>query len=231
MDLHHSLRPHPLPLAVAGLALCGAGLGVYSGPGLASQQLIAGAILFAFLCGLAVTLTRFERQPEGVATRQLLRVTLPTLWAPPVIVALAFAVADYAPGLGLVFIAAGLGLFFTVLFDETLAELRWLRALPGGEPSLREAIERLHLAGYTEDFLPESGGLRALRSGRLYPASRLHADEVLRFEGESDPDDEAIVYALSGLDEEVFGTLALSYSAQLAPEEIEALQQLREVRA
>jgi hypothetical protein len=64
--------------------------------------------------------------------------------------------------------------------------------------TVSEAITRLTLDGYTESFRAEPGGLRALGRGVLLDPAELRVDELARYEGPSDPADEALVLALRG---------------------------------
>jgi hypothetical protein len=64
--------------------------------------------------------------------------------------------------------------------------------------TLTEAIERLRGDGYTHDFFAVPGGkLRCRQCGEELDASTLTITQVVRFEGESNPDDESVLYGLS----------------------------------
>jgi hypothetical protein len=65
-----------------------------------------------------------------------------------------------------------------------------------GYTTLAEAIDDLTRRGFTEQFSIVEGGLRAVGTGRTFPADELTVREYHRFEGVSDPDDTAIVYAI-----------------------------------
>jgi hypothetical protein len=69
--------------------------------------------------------------------------------------------------------------------------------------NLAQAVESLTAAGYQDDFRAERGGLRALRNRRLHEPELPDIDEVVRFEGATDPDVEAAVFALNS---EMYGT-------------------------
>jgi hypothetical protein len=65
--------------------------------------------------------------------------------------------------------------------------------------TLTEAIERLRAQGFLTDFSAVPGGrLRCEQCGSEFDAAQLHIDEIVRFEGASDPGDESILFALSG---------------------------------
>lgn len=78
--------------------------------------------------------------------------------------------------------------------------------------TLSEAIRRLTDAGYVHDFRAEGGQLVCDRCGSRFDPSEMTIDEIVRFEGMSDPDDEAILYALGTGS----GSLGL-YSAAYGP--------------
>ena len=77
--------------------------------------------------------------------------------------------------------------------------------------TLTETLAALKKEGYTEDFNVKADCLLCQEGRfRLYPAE-FHIDKVFRFEGESDPDDEAVLYAISSEKYKLKGTLVNSY--------------------
>ena len=61
-----------------------------------------------------------------------------------------------------------------------------------------DATARLRAAGYGGDFVAtEDGRLRCAACGTEHDPAAMVIDEVVRYEGASDPDDEAILLALS----------------------------------
>ena len=58
------------------------------------------------------------------------------------------------------------------------------------------AVDGLTRRGFTEDFRAVDGRLRALGVGQTFAPADLVIREFHRFEGISDPDDMAIVYAI-----------------------------------
>jgi hypothetical protein len=91
--------------------------------------------------------------------------------------------------------------------------------------TLAEATQRLARAGYEETFRAEEGGLRAVAAGRLLAPEELEVDEVVRFEGPSDPADEAALFALRAPDG-LRGTFAVAYGAATPPTEGEMARRL-----
>lgn len=66
--------------------------------------------------------------------------------------------------------------------------------------TMLEAIAALKRRGFTENFVLAADGLRALSSGRVYGPEALHIVEYHRFEGETDPDDMSVLYAIAAQD-------------------------------
>ncbi len=65
-----------------------------------------------------------------------------------------------------------------------------------GCATLAGVIDDLARRGFTEHFAVVENRLRALESGLTFRADELTVREYHRFEGLSDPDDMAIVYAI-----------------------------------
>ena len=64
------------------------------------------------------------------------------------------------------------------------------------EETLRRVVDELTRRGYTEHLKAVDGGLQALDSGERFGSRDLTIRGYYRFEGVSDPDDMAIVYAI-----------------------------------
>ena len=89
--------------------------------------------------------------------------------------------------------------------------------------TITEAVKQLHQQGYTLDFNLKQGKLAA--DGQDYPAAEFEIVDVYRYEGASDPADEATVYALvsaSGLK----GLLVSGYGISSDSASEETLKQL-----
>ena len=84
------------------------------------------------------------------------------------------------------------------------------------EPSLTRTIDELGRAGFVEHFGMSGDGLRSFTSGRRYRAGEVVIREFHRFEGVSDPDDMAIVYALESVNG-TRGTLVDAFGAYSDP--------------
>ena len=65
--------------------------------------------------------------------------------------------------------------------------------------TLSQATARLQALGYTGNWIAQPGGtLHCSQCKTDLDAATLTIDEIVRFEGDSDPGDEAILYALTG---------------------------------
>lgn len=89
-----------------------------------------------------------------------------------------------------------------------------------------EAIERLQAAGYEMEMSAAPGG--RLRCGVCHDDLDPHTaviEETVRFEGASDPDDEAIVLAISTPHGHL-GHLVAAYGPDMSADEVSLLQAL-----
>jgi hypothetical protein len=86
-----------------------------------------------------------------------------------------------------------------------------------GLPTLAATMDELTRRGFTEHFITGNGMLRAANSGKLVRADEVMVVEYHRYEGVSDPDDMAILYALETLSG-LRGTLADAFGVYADPE-------------
>jgi hypothetical protein len=84
------------------------------------------------------------------------------------------------------------------------------------EPGMAGVIDRLTQAGYGDTFKGELGGVHALRSGHIHRPEDLQVDSIDRFEGISDPDDQAIVLAIDCPSDGCRGTYAVPYGNNMS---------------
>jgi hypothetical protein len=82
--------------------------------------------------------------------------------------------------------------------------------------SLAEAVDTLTARGFTEHFRVVGGRLCAVGTGEMFRGEDLVIRAFRRFEGISDPDDMAIVYAIEG--DHVRGTLTDAYGVYADPQ-------------
>lgn len=62
--------------------------------------------------------------------------------------------------------------------------------------TLTEALIDLNKRGYAYSFNIEEKGARCIETGELFEPENITIDEYHRFEGESNPDDMSVVYAV-----------------------------------
>ncbi len=93
--------------------------------------------------------------------------------------------------------------------------------------TVTEAVNDLVKRGYTENFGSGDDGIHCQEKNISFSPADFVIDEVYRFEGNTDPADETIVYAISALHENVKGVLVNGYgmySDSMTNEMIEKLK-------
>jgi hypothetical protein len=95
-----------------------------------------------------------------------------------------------------------------------------------GAETLSEVVDRLSEAGYADDFRAEAQGLHAVAAGCTHPPESFSVDDVARFEGLTNPDDEEIVFALRCVPHGTKGTYVTSYGPQISPLDAEMVRRL-----
>ena len=79
--------------------------------------------------------------------------------------------------------------------------------------TLTEALARLERAGYRDSFRVQGDRLVAVDAQRSFRPEQLAVEETVRFEGDSDPQDELVLFALRSSDGAVAGTWLVSYGS------------------
>ena len=74
-----------------------------------------------------------------------------------------------------------------------------------------ECLNSLVKSGYTTQFVATEKGLVSLATNKVYQPNEVKIENFYRFEGESDPADSSILYAIETATEK--GTLTDSYGA------------------
>jgi hypothetical protein len=92
--------------------------------------------------------------------------------------------------------------------------------------TLTDAIARCVRAGFGDSFQARHGELFALTGGRLLAPEELRVREIVRFEGESDPGDSALLFALSSRDGATRGTFVAGYGASVDAETTAVIERL-----
>jgi len=99
--------------------------------------------------------------------------------------------------------------------------------MPGPMETVAEATERLRRAGFDGHWTAVDGGrLRCSACGGEFAAGAVTVEEIVRFEGVSDPGDEAILYALTGPCGDR-GVYVAAYGPDASPADVEAETALR----
>ncbi|MDY7105109.1 MAG: hypothetical protein S0880_28315 [Actinomycetota bacterium] len=92
--------------------------------------------------------------------------------------------------------------------------------------TMQQAVARLTAAGYTEDFAIEDGRISCPACDTTVSPSDVSVDEVVRFEGETNPDDESALYAISSGPCDHRGTLAVAFGPDISGSDADAVRAL-----
>ncbi len=92
--------------------------------------------------------------------------------------------------------------------------------------SVSDALRQLADAGYRGDFSGREGSVRCNQCADHHLTSAAVVDHVYRYEGPSDPDEEAIVLALRCPECGTLGTLVSGYGPSTDPDDIELIRSL-----
>ncbi len=81
--------------------------------------------------------------------------------------------------------------------------------------TVSEAVNDLQKRGYTTNFsiLTEKECLMCHTTSTALSPDEFEIDEIHRFDGMSNPEDDMIVYAVSSLDKKIKGTIVNAYGA------------------
>ncbi|HKG69598.1 MAG TPA: hypothetical protein VKA92_12065 [Segetibacter sp.] len=66
--------------------------------------------------------------------------------------------------------------------------------------SLASLTNKMVLNGYDDDFKITDNGLKSLKTEKIYQPDQIHIINFFRFEGQSDPNDNTIMYVIETLD-------------------------------
>ena len=83
--------------------------------------------------------------------------------------------------------------------------------------TMSEALQRLAGAGYGDEYRAVPEGLWARSDGRVHPAESFRVEEIVRFEGESDPSEEAAIFALIRTIDGSKGTYTVAFGTLMDP--------------
>ena len=77
--------------------------------------------------------------------------------------------------------------------------------------TLTEALTDLKKRGFTTDFNLSFNSIKCSSSGKTLAAHEFEIVEHYRFEGDTNPSDESVVYAIQSLDGSLKGTMVSAY--------------------
>jgi hypothetical protein len=92
--------------------------------------------------------------------------------------------------------------------------------------SMSDAIGRLGRRGFAHELIADGGRLRDVQTRERYDPELLAIEEIVRFEGASDPDEQAILFALASPSGQPLGTWATAYGPAMPPEDVEVVRRL-----
>ena len=92
--------------------------------------------------------------------------------------------------------------------------------------TLSEALDDLRRRGFTTDFNLAFDKLKCHETGVCLSPSQFEVVEYYRFEGETNPSDESIVFAVESKDSTIKGTLVSSYGVYQEDTSEELIQKL-----
>ena len=93
--------------------------------------------------------------------------------------------------------------------------------------TLSETMNELRKQGYTEDFNLRQNCLECRNGQFKVFAGEFKVDQYFRFEGASNPDDEAILYAISSDSKNLKGLLVNAYGIYSEPTTDEMMEKLK----
>jgi hypothetical protein len=92
--------------------------------------------------------------------------------------------------------------------------------------SLLEAINAFDAGGFREIFRADHEGLRASHDDRVFTPASLQVMARARIEGDSNPDEETLVFALRDPDTDLKGTFTIVFGPNIDPLDEEVVQSL-----
>jgi hypothetical protein len=84
------------------------------------------------------------------------------------------------------------------------------------ESGMSAVVDRLTEGGYADTWRGEPSGVRAMRSGHLHRPEELEIESIDRFEGISDPDDQAMVLAVRCPSDGCSGTYTVPHGTNMS---------------
>ncbi len=95
--------------------------------------------------------------------------------------------------------------------------------------TLTNALDRLAERGFGDDLIAAGSRLRSVTTGTEHDPATLGITETIRFEGDTDPGDEAVLLAISTHGGEPLGTFVTPYGPSASADQAEILRHLHQV--
>lgn len=95
--------------------------------------------------------------------------------------------------------------------------------------SMATVLHKVFNEGYTEDFKATDEGLVSVQHGKVYQPGEVSIVNYFRFEGTSNPDDEAVLYVIETADG-TKGTLTDAYGVYMDPHVSAFIRQVENIR-
>lgn len=95
--------------------------------------------------------------------------------------------------------------------------------------SLSMLSNKMVLDGYDDDFKITDQGLKSLKTGKIYQPDQINVINYFRFEGQSDPNDNTIMYVIESSDG-LKGTLIDAYGAYADRKVSEFMNQVESIQ-
>lgn len=92
--------------------------------------------------------------------------------------------------------------------------------------TMAQALNRLAQLGYVEQFLVDATGFRAVQARRHFAPESIQIDEIVRFEGETDLDEEAAIFAVHDKSGGLKGTYTVAFGASMDPRDMDMVAKL-----
>lgn len=92
--------------------------------------------------------------------------------------------------------------------------------------TMSAALRRLAARGFTHELVADDGRLRDVVTGERHDPELLAIAETVRFEGASDPDEQAVLFALEASPGRPLGTYATAYGPAMPPENAPIVRRL-----
>lgn len=96
--------------------------------------------------------------------------------------------------------------------------------------TLREALDRLAALGYDAEFFARDGKLACRNCDRPIAPEDAVIEQIVRFEGESDPAEELIVYAISSGPCDRRGTYTAGFGPEISADDLNVVGRLNDGR-